>query len=554
MSKITKGGGEMFDSDKCLNILTSDKNLCTILWDFDNGWRMLGKGAFLFVSEEIIAQKGLEFLLDMVSDADRELCRSFLDNLSMLSCTEEAVRHHVVSLHLLSANQQFYYYNVECDILWENKERKTMLCKIRELNPEEIYRIQLAQNITNDKNPSYFANGACEIMKRNPEGKYALIQFDIAKFKLVNDQYGESFGTEILNFILHRLNLLCGKNQLYARLSADLFMIFTPYETVQDIYDLIEDIIQNMSSYKCAHYRLDFGVCPIADINSSLRIYGDNAALARKSIKNNALTHVAFFDEKLKQDVRNRKFMEDQMEDALENGEFVMFLQPKYSISQNRMIGAEALVRWIHPERGMIQPMEFIPLFEQNNFIIKVDYYIWEQACKTIRDWIDAGVTPIPISVNMSQKHLYNQDFVRVLSDLIDKYQIDKKYLEIEITETANGPDVVNSVNLLKQSGYTLLMDDFGSGYSTFGSLKDTQFDILKIDRSLLQDFIGSKRGEKIVEHIIKMVQSIGLDLIAEGVENQEQTIFLSKCGCDKVQGYYYAKPMSLETFNENRD
>lgn len=544
----------MFNLDEYINILTSDKNLCTILWDCHNGWSMLGECTFLSVSKECLAQKGLEILLDMVSDVDREVCKAFLNDLFVLSSQNEPVQHHVVSLHLLSQSQQFCYYSVECDVLWENSEQRAIFCKIRELTPEECYRIKMAQNITNDKNPSFFANEVSEIVNRNPQYKYALIQFDIAKFKLVNDQYGEGFGTEILNFILDRLCVICGRERLYARLSADLFMLFTPYETVQDIYDLIECITRDLSSYKNVNYRLDFGVCPVTDMNVSLRTYGDNAALARKSIKNNALTNVAFFDEELKQDVRKRKFLEDQMERALENGQFVMFLQPKYSISQNKMIGAEALVRWIHPEFGLIQPSDFIPLFEQNNFIIKVDYYMWEQACKTIRNWMDDGITPIPISVNMSQKHLYNQDFIRVLNDLIAKYRIDRKYLEIEITETASGPDVVSSVNLLKQNGYILLMDDFGSGYSTFGSLKDTRFDILKIDRSLLQDFIGSDRGEKIVEHIIKMVQSIGLDLIAEGVENREQTEFLSRCGCDKVQGYYYAKPMSLESFNENRD
>lgn len=544
----------MFNLDEYMNILTSDKNLCTILWDCHNGWSMLRECTFLSVSEEYLAQKGLEILLDMVSDADREMCKAFLNDLSILSCTDEPVQHHVVSLHLLSPSQQFCYYNVECDVLWENNKQKAIFCKIRELTPEECYRIKLAQNITNDKNPSFFANEVREIVNRNPQCNYALIQFDIAKFKLVNDQYGEGFGTEILNFIIDRLCIICGRERLYARLSADLFMLFTPYETVQDIYDLIECITRDLSSYKNVNYRLDFGVCPITDINVSLRTYGDNAALARKSVKNNALINVAFFDEALKQDVRKRKFLEDQMESALKNGEFVMFLQPKYSISQNKMIGAEALVRWLHPEYGLIQPSDFIPLFEQNNFIIKVDYYIWEQACKTIRNWMDDGITPIPISVNMSQKHLYNQDFIRILNDLIAKYRIDRKYLEIEITESASGPDVISSVNLLKQNGYILLMDDFGSGYSTFGSLKDTRFDILKIDKSLLQDFIGSDRGEKIVEYIIKMVRSIGLDLIAEGVENHEQTEFLSRCGCDKVQGYYYAKPMSLESFNKNRD
>ena len=239
------------------------------------------------------------------------------------------------------------------------------------------------------------------------------------------------------------------------------------------------------------------------------------------------------------------------MEKALKNGEFVMYLQPKYSIGEERMIGAEALVRWIHPEKGLIPPMDFVPLFEQNGFVIKMDRYIWEEACKLIREWIDAGTEPVPISVNLSRRHLKDMEFVSVLNDLIDKYQIPKEYLEIEITETVEEEGIAEGVSLLKENGYTLLMDDFGSGYSSLNMLKDTRFDVIKIDRGFLQDFIGSARGQKIVEHTIRMTKAIGLDLIAEGVETREQAEFLGDCGCDKAQGFYYAKPMTAAEFNK---
>lgn len=537
-----------------LNILMADKNLYTILWNSKDGWMQSGDHNFLSISEDNLAEKGFHCLLDIVADEDRELCQSFLNTLNTAPTTNNPVNHQTVSLHLLAPDQTSLYCRIVCDSLWVNEKLNSTICRIRELTSEEIYRLHLAQTITNDKNPVSFAKGVKDIMNANPNAKYAVIQFDISKFKIINEQYGEDFGNEILQFIIHGLTIICGKDQLYARLSADLFMVFTTYDTQQDLMDLVTEITQKLSTYKGVTYRLDFGICPFFDRDGSLRTYGDNATIARKSVKNNALTHVAFYDEEAKKDAHTRKFIEDRMESALENEEFLMFLQPKYSISQNKIVGAEALVRWLNPERGMLQPNDFIPLFEQNNFIIKVDYYIWEQACKAIRNWIDAGIEPIPISVNMSQKHLNNTDFIQVLNNLIEKYQIDRSLLEIEITETAKATDVASGVNILKDNGYTLLMDDFGSGYSTFNSLKDTKFDVLKIDRELLQNFIGSERGEKIIEHIVKMTQSIGLDLIAEGVENREQTVFLSKCGCDKVQGYYYAKPMSLEDFNHQRN
>lgn len=228
-----------------------------------------------------------------------------------------------------------------------------------------------------------------------------------------------------------------------------------------------------------------------------------------------------------------------------------MYLQPKCNISNGKIVGAEALVRWVNPKKGIIPPMEFVPLFEKNGFVIKMDRYIWEEACKVIRRWMDAGVEPIPISINVSRKHLKNSSFVQTLNDLVEKYQIPKRCLEVEITETVEETQVSDGIGLLKENGFTLLMDDFGSGYSSLNTLKNTQFDVIKIDREFLQDFIGSDRGQKIVEHTIKMTKSIGLGMVAEGVETEEQAAFLNECGCHVAQGFFYAKPMEVTSFEE---
>lgn len=543
----------MKDVEEFTRILQADTNKYSMLWDAQNDWHPISEGC-ASLSKETLLKDGINGLLAITAKEDYELCRTFLNELSIPPAADNPVKYQSTALHLLTPGNDSVFYHVSCDSLWENGKPGCILLTIRGLSAEEIYRIHLAQKITNDKHPSFLIDGANDIMSQHPEKKYALIQFDIAKFKMINELYGETFGDELLTFIIQGLKLICNKDQLYVRLSADIFMIFTPYETKWDILSFINQIIAQLSNYKGISYRLVFGVCYIDDPTRALRIYGDNAAIARQSIKNNVLSHTAFFTESLKQNVRTHKFIEDRMELALANGEFVMFLQPKYSISQNKMIGAEALVRWISPEFGLIMPNDFIPIFEQNGFIVKMDCYIWEQACITIRNWIDAGIEPLPISVNVSRVHLHNHNFIQVLNDLIAKYQLDKKYLEIEITETAKSEDAINGVNMLKDNGYTLLMDDFGSGYSSLNTLKDTRFDVIKIDRAFLQNFISSGRGQKIVEHIIQMTKSIGLDLIAEGVENKEEAVFLSKCGCDKVQGYYYAKPMSLNDFNKKRE
>lgn len=544
----------MNNSEKLYNILATDESLYVALWNSENGWIEINAKGCPSLKSDLLSDGTVNHLLDLVHEDDIGICRNFLRSLKRTPKISNPVKHRSAIIRLLSNNDEYIFYNVESDSLWQgNKLPEYILIKIRESTAAEVYQLQLAQHRMNVKKPNWFADSAKKCFEKYPDGKFALIQFDVAKFKLINEQYGERFGDELLDYIIKTLERMCNKNQFAMHLSADVFMVFTKYETKQDILDFVHEIAIRLDEYKGAHFRLVFGVCEITDKSKEIRYYGDNAALTRQSIKNDSISNVAFFKEELKESVRTRKFVEDEMEQALIDGEFVMFLQPKYSISQNKIIGAEALVRWINDERGMISPMDFIPIFEQNGFVLKMDAYIWEQACKTIRRWIDAGVEPIPISVNMSRKHLQNKDFIKTLNDLTKKYQIDRKYLEIEITETASEDDMINGIQLLKENGYTLLMDDFGSGYSSLNNLKDSKFDVLKIDRGFLQDFIISKRGQKIVEHVVKMTKAIGMDLIAEGVENKEQAVFLAECGCDKVQGFYYGKPMSLEDF-ENQD
>lgn len=542
--------------EEVAEVFLSDENVFTMFWKKDQGWELVEEGNLSF-SKKILMDKGLDGLEDIVLEADRTLCNTFVSKIrsGMAGARKYApvLENKLgVALHLKAEGDFYCYCGINCHLM---KDETGAVCKlvleIQELDPEEIYRIQLAQTITNDKNPTYFANGAKEIMEKHPDWKYALVQFDVAKFKLINEQFGEAFGDEMLNYFIHTLKLICNGHQLYARLTADVFMIITPYVTSEDIYRFIDVLDSKLLGYKGIDYTLVYGVCAVEDIHNNLRIYGDAAALARQSIKGNALTHIAFYEEKMKESVRIKKFVEDNMEKALKNGEFVMYLQPKYSIGEERMIGAEALVRWIHPEKGLIPPMDFVPLFEQNGFVIKMDQYIWEEACKLIRKWIDMGKEPLPISVNVSRRHLRDMEFIRVLNDLINKYRIPKEYLEIEITETVEEEGIAEGVSMLKENGYTLLMDDFGSGYSSLNMLKDTRFDVIKIDRGFLQDFIGSARGQKIVEHTIRMTKAIGLDLIAEGVETKEQAEFLGDCGCDKAQGFYYAKPMTAEEFDK---
>ena len=537
-----------------LDFIQLKDDLLVMLWDKNQGWKPVSSTCSFLADADVLSMN-LDELRNIIIEDDQKIYDIFVEKIKagMEGASDRiGINENRVNVTVRMKNQTgIEYYNVECHLKKDaNNAIIKMMVMVYELDTEEIYRIKMAQKVSADRNPTVFMERAKERIGGHPDKKYAVIQFDIVKFKVINEMYGEARGDEILDYFTDVLKVLCGKERLYSRLSADVFMILTDYESIDDIYRFVDILNQNLSGFKGMTYRLVYGVAFVTDIREGLRKYGDGAALARQNIKGDALCHIAFYEESMKESIFTKKFIEDNMVNALENREFVMYLQPKYNISDEKIVGAEALVRWIHPEKGIIPPMDFVPLFEKNGFIVKMDQYIWEEACKTIRAWMDEGKEPLPISVNVSRRNLRNQEFIQVLDGLIEKYQIPKKYLEIEITESIEESEMNQGITLLKDSSYTLLMDDFGSGYSSLNMLKDTKFDVIKIDRGFLQDFIGSDRGQKIVEHTIKMTKAIGLDMVAEGVETKEQAVFLDNCGCDTAQGFYYAKPMTLQDFN----
>lgn len=544
--------------DKLLEVVQSLSGMLVSLFDVDSGWELLRNDCKAFCDVGLDTSVDiLTYTQQYITEEDLAAYMVFYDKISSgIKGSKEYVPVEEprmdVSVHLKDKEIAFYH-KIECYFdKAEDGSIKGMLVLIAPLEAEEIYRLTLAQNITNDRSPAMFLRVANEVIRRESEKQYALIQFDVARFKAINEMYGEAFGDEMLNYFLESLKVICNQEQLYVRLTADVFMILTSYTDDNDLLSLVDVVNKSLLNYKNITYRLVFGICKIGNLDTPLRKYGDCAALARQSIKGNALEYVKFFEEGMKTSVLNNKYIEDYMEKALENHEFVMYLQPKYSIEKNVIVGAEALVRWFQKDKGVIQPNQFIPVFEKNGFIKKMDAYIWEVACKTIRRWIDRGMTPLPISVNVSRVHLNSGAFISTLNQLVHKYRIPKHLLEIEITETVDNTErMMEYIMTLKRDGFVLLMDDFGSGYSSLNTLKDTQFDVLKIDRGFLQDFIESDRGQKIVAHTIDMTKAIGMDLVAEGVETKEQADFLAGCGCDIAQGFYYAKPMPVEEYEK---
>lgn len=423
---------------------------------------------------------------------------------------------------------------------------------IRPLNANEKFEKRIVTQFSSDKSPQIFSEKISEIGRRGIN-KVAFIQFDIDRFSLINEQYGSDVGDELLRFIHDSLDVICGPLQPHCRFTADVFMIVTPYETVERLNEFVRRVESHLSGFKGMDYYFSFGICLETEFTATrpTRKFGDCAAIARKRIKGNALRNIEYFHNDMQRMLFKRNEIEDDMYKALANNEFIMYLQPKYCISTGRIIGAEALTRWIHPTKGMISPADFIPVFEQNGFIVKLDHYIWECAFKKIRNWIDNGIDPLPISVNVSRAYLKEFDAVHALQMLLTKYQIPVELIELEITESIDSEGLDEIIGKFKECGFTMLMDDFGSGYSSLNMLKKTQFDVLKIDRSFLSEFMESDRGRKIISHTISMSQDIGLDIIAEGVETGEQANFLYGAGCDRAQGFYYSRPVPSDEFDK---
>lgn len=439
------------------------------------------------------------------------------------------------------------WYRIDVHLAGKSGKMEEVAGYIRVLETDEIINLEIQDYYTTTDNPIMFHDMISQRLNAYPDTKFALIQFDVKRFKLINENYGEDAGTEMLHFLTHQLNNYCSNPRLSARMSGDVFMLLTPYTDKDDILKTISELQLNLKGFREYSYEFVFGVYQIDDRSISVRTMCDCAAMARQSIKKNALESVAFYNKNMQKAIKERKFVESHMKKALDNNEFIIYLQPKFSISSGEAIGYEALVRWQSPECGMIYPDSFIPLFEENGFITKLDAYVWECACMVLRDWIDRHFTPLPISVNVSRANLDNESFLDVLDGLIDKYRLPKHLLELEITESIENDATLRMTEKIKERGFILLMDDFGSGYSSLNTLQDTRFDVLKLDREFFSTHMSNDRGKKIIMHTISMSKDVGLGLIAEGVETADQAQFLENCGCDTAQGYLYAKPMPVQ-------
>ena len=421
---------------------------------------------------------------------------------------------------------------------------------------ENLRKVKSLDELTGLYNRNtYYDRVRCRF-ENEPDKEYVIVCFDVEKFKFVNDRFGFVEGDRLLSYIGKKLQERAAKYGLVAaRLSGDVFSFMDFEENIQP--DALGAEIQSwVKDYPIDfEIRMTVGIYHVKTKNIPVRLMCDRASFACESIKNNYLVNVAEYNDSVKNYVFSQHELLNESERAFENHEFKVYLQPKYDIRTTKVMGAESLVRWQHPEKGLIFPKDFIPMFEQNMLITKLDEYIWEESCRILRDYIDKGYTAVPISVNVSRMDIYSLDLSKIFVNLTDKYNIERRYLEIEITESAFTSDeeqILKAVDELRELGFIVLMDDFGSGYSSLNMLKDISVDVLKIDTRFLEaGRDGNTKGKEILESVIKMAKWIGLAVIAEGVETDEQKNFLLDRGCNYAQGFYFSRAIDEESFGK---
>ncbi|MBE5957943.1 MAG: EAL domain-containing protein [Lachnospiraceae bacterium] len=377
---------------------------------------------------------------------------------------------------------------------------------------------------------------------------------NIDHFHLINELYGREKGDLALKNLGEKL-LAIANNSLGigCRIESDNFYYYCKHQ--KDYSDMLKEL---QASFECCdnHHKitLRIGVCSNITPDEEIELFFDRAKSACDSIKNDYTKHISYFNNELKEaSIFNARLIDD-LDDAILNNDLIVYYQPKYGILSDVPIlkSAEALIRWNHPEFGMISPGKFIPLFESNGLIQKLDQYVWEQAAKQIKYWKEKYNITIPISVNVSRVDIYDSTLEKRLNQILLENELSASDLMLEITESAyaeNAAILVNVVNKLRNDGFKIEMDDFGSGYSSLNMLTSLPIDILKIDMIFIRNMMNDAKSLKMLELVLDIAKFLHVPVVAEGVETKEQFTILKDRGCDIIQGYYFSKPVPPEEF-----
>lgn len=400
---------------------------------------------------------------------------------------------------------------------------------------------------------AFFYKGA-EIMRENPDKCFAVLMFDIANFKSVNEFCGRDQGDALLLHIANVFRRYWQGLTIVSHFRADTFSILTPFTVKEELVSLALDIHAQIDAFKIPYKVLPaIGICLAESYDTSPSYMCDYAMMALQTIKGKFYAKYAFFDDGMYKNMLMEKQIENEIVDALETKQLQVYIQPKVDMRTGEIVGGEALVRWIHPEQGMISPGRFIPVLEKNGLIVDVDMCIWEQIFEWISERIKNGQKVVPISINISRMHAYNKSFKNYLIQLSEKYEVPPSLVLLELTESSflTSTDVMYANMLdLQEKGFTLSMDDFGTGYSTMTMLKNQPVDEIKIDKGFIDD-LENEKAQIIIDCMIYMLKKLGKKIIVEGVETSFQQEFLIEHNCMYAQGFLFHKPMPIEDFEK---
>lgn len=423
---------------------------------------------------------------------------------------------------------------------------------------EKIESMLLIDEITGGDSSAAFSMKMDEFVKKNPPSTYTVALMNVKNFKLVNNNYGFTEGDKILKYIYDMIDTHLNEEEFLCRGEIDNFFVCIKENDEEVIKRRLKEIETDINKFNGEYdnrhtIQFAFGLALIENVNIDHRTIMN---YARFSCSNYKKTREFKNYSKIVEELSRENTLSHMFESSLKNGEFKVYLQPKINIKNNKCRGAEALVRWIHPEEGMISPGEFINIFEENDKIIELDFYVFEEVCKIIRFWIDNNKNIVPISVNLSRKHLKDTIFIDKFVEIKNKYNVPDDLIEFEILESLALDDekiniLISILDKIHENGFLCSLDDFGSGYSLLSVLGELKVDTIKLDRKFFRDF-EDERSKNVIESFINVCKRINTKVVAEGIESEEQLDFLRKVNCELVQGFVFSRAIDIESFEKS--
>ncbi len=420
---------------------------------------------------------------------------------------------------------------------------------------DEFDKILYTDSLTGG--PSY-AKFCVDVKHQLVKGKQAAyIVMDLDNFKLINDYYSYDIGNKTIKLIYSLWNELLSENEYVGRITADRFAVYLQYSSEKELIARLEkfcDMCRSRNDKNLGSYIIipSIGVYLITEKNVNIQQMQNSAVMAKALVKGDHENMIAVYNSNMRKEMSDRKVLEDELEHAIENKAFLLVFQPQFDTESKKLSGVEALIRWQKEDGSFVPPAQFIPIAEERGFIKDLDRLVFEMACDAQKEFEENGHI-IDISVNVSQQTLYDPDFYNKYMDIVRDKDVDISHIHIEITETTlfeNHKMFIKLLRRLRKSGFKILMDDFGTGYSSIMLLKSMPIDFLKLDKSFVDDY-NDPRGRSIIECIITMAKKLGIVLIAEGVETEEQYLYIKEQGCEITQGYYFSKPVSSKDIDK---